>query len=108
MISCSFNRRMAALLGAGLIFTSLWASQLYFNATLTDKNGEKIKLRDAAKNFLNSPMFLEFKRNVGELYNNIWEYGWSTAWINFIELLDPQGEMHALKVTVYVFHIFNL
>lgn len=90
---------MATLFMCGLIFMSLWASHFYFNATVTDKNGEEIKLRDAAKNFLNSPMFLEFKRNLGVLYNNTWEHGWKTAWINFIELLDPQGEMHALKVT---------
>lgn len=52
-------------------------------------------------------MFLEFKRNVGKLYDNIWEYGWSTAWINFIELLDPQGEMHALKVNGYSIIFFS-
>ncbi|KAK8387515.1 hypothetical protein O3P69_018209 [Scylla paramamosain] len=91
-------KRLATLLMCGLVFTSLWASHFYFNATVTDKNGEEIKMRDAAKNFINSPMFLEFKRNLGVLYSNILEYGWKTAWTNFIELLDPQGEMHALKV----------
>ncbi|KAG0699579.1 DnaJ subfamily C member 22 [Chionoecetes opilio] len=91
-------KRVGGLAVCGLLFMGLWASHFYFNATVTDKNGEVIKLRDAAKNFLNSPMFLEFKRNFGVLYNNTREYGWKTAWMNFIELLDPRGEMHALKV----------
>lgn len=80
------------------VFCGLWASHLYFNVTVTDKHGEEIKLRDAARNFLNSPMFLEFKRNLYVIYNDTMEHGWSTAWTNFVELLDPHGEMHSYKV----------
>lgn len=83
----------------GLLFSSLWLSYLYFNATVTDKHGERIKLRDAAKNFLNSPMFLEFKMNIKAIYDDANENGWGNAWSNFVDSLDPFGEKHALKVS---------
>lgn len=93
-----FCKRMMILMLSCLIMSSLWASALYFNATVTDKQGERIKLRDAAKNFLNSPMFLKFKENLRVIYKDAQTNGWSEAWINFVELLDPFGEIHALKV----------
>lgn len=93
-----FCKRTMVLTMSCLLMSSLWASALYFNATVTDKQGERIKLRDAAKNFLNSPMFLKFKENLRFIYNDAQENGWSIAWENFVELLDPLGEIHALKV----------
>lgn len=81
-----------------LLFSTLWFSFLYFNASVTDKDGEKIKLRDAARHFINSPMFQEFKKNLYGIYNDTREHGWGEAWSNFVELLDPHGETHALKV----------
>ncbi|XP_068215912.1 dnaJ homolog subfamily C member 22 isoform X1 [Palaemon carinicauda] len=94
----SLCRRLMVLGLCTTIFLSLWFSFLYFNATVTDKTGERIKLRDAAENFLNSPMFLEFKKNMKQLYNDIMEDGWQNAWSNFVELLDPLGERHSLKI----------
>nr|XP_027222959.1 dnaJ homolog subfamily C member 22-like [Penaeus vannamei] len=91
-------KRLATLAVCGLLFSSLWLSYLYFNATVTDKHGERIKLRDAAKNFLNSPMFLEFKMNIKAIYDDANENGWGNAWSNFVDSLDPFGEKHALKV----------
>ncbi|XP_063585506.1 dnaJ homolog subfamily C member 22-like isoform X1 [Penaeus indicus] len=91
-------KRLATFTVCGLLFSSLWLSYLYFNATVTDKHGERIKLRDAAENFLNSPMFLEFKKNMKAIYDDANENGWSNAWSNFVDSLDPFGEKHALKV----------
>ena len=94
---------MMVLALCAAVFLGLWFSFLYFNATVTDKTGERIKLRDAAQNFLNSPMFLEFKKNMKALYNDIIKDGWQNAWSNFVELLDPLGERHALKVSFSTF-----
>lgn len=99
MFFFSFYRRMMTLSVYLLIFSSLWVSSLYFNATVTDKHGERIKLRDAAKNFFNSPMFLQFKENVKVIISDAMENGWGNAWTNFVELLDPHGKTHALKVS---------
>ncbi|XP_037776245.1 dnaJ homolog subfamily C member 22-like [Penaeus monodon] len=91
-------KRLATFAVCGLLFSSLWLSYLYFNATVTDKHGERIKLRHAAKNFMNSPMFLEFKKNMKAIYDDANENGWGNAWSNFVDSLDPFGEKHALKV----------
>ncbi|KAG7155009.1 dnaJ homolog subfamily C member 22-like [Homarus americanus] len=93
-----FCKRFMTLMMCVVVFNSFWGSALYFNATVTDSQGERIKLRDAAKNFLNSPMFLEFKENLKVIFNDARENGWTNAWTNFVELLDPLGEGHALKV----------
>ena len=42
-------------------------------------------------------MFQEFKGNAKKLYNDTWNEGFSQAWTNFIELMDPSGSIHALK-----------
>ncbi|KAK4315079.1 hypothetical protein Pmani_013673 [Petrolisthes manimaculis] len=91
-------KRLMVMGACWAVFCGLWASHLYFNVTVTDKHGEEIKLRDAACNFLNSPLFLEFKRNLYVIYNDTIVHGWSIAWMNFVELLDPHGEIHAYKV----------
>lgn len=94
----SLCKRLMNLSACLLIFSSLWISALYFNATVTDEHGERIKLRDAAKNFLNSPMFLQFKENLKIVISDAMKNGWGIAWTNFVELLDPHGKNHALKV----------
>ncbi|CAL4114163.1 unnamed protein product, partial [Meganyctiphanes norvegica] len=91
-------RRFLTLCVCVVLFSTLWASFLFFNASVTDKQGERIKLRDAAVHFLNSPMFQEFKKNLYRIYNDTREHGFGEAWTNFVELLDPHGETHALKL----------
>ncbi|XP_076052298.1 dnaJ homolog subfamily C member 22-like [Oratosquilla oratoria] len=91
-------RRILKLSCCWLVFSSLWVSFFYFNAEVTDRQGERIKLRDAARNFLNSPMFLEFKNNVWRIWNDIRVHGLHIAYANFVDMLDPLGEKHALKV----------
>lgn len=46
-----------------LVFVGLLASYFYFNATLTDSEGEEIKLAEAVKHFFTSPMWLDLKVN---------------------------------------------
>lgn len=44
-----------------LVFWSLFISYFYFNATLTDSEGEEIKLTEAVKHFFTSPIWLDLK-----------------------------------------------
>ena len=81
------------------MFCALWLSLIYFNGELTYKDGETVKIKDMISNFVNSPMYSEFKNNTRQLYNDVFEVGWSQAWRNLMELLDPFGEYHALKVS---------
>lgn len=91
-------RRISVLLGCGLVYCSLLASAVYFNAEFVDKNGEQVKVRDAAMNFLNSPMWEEIKDSFQQLYDFYKIYGWQKLAEQFIDQLDPHGERRAKKV----------
>ena len=97
-VNVSICRRFLRLSGWSLFFAALMSSFLYFNATIVSNNNEEIKLRDAVGNFLRSPMFQEFKTNTYKVYNDTWHEGAGQAYRNLIELLDPLGKTHALKV----------
>lgn len=57
----SFVER-TAYLGLGvLLFFSVMGSYLYFNAVITDSEGEEIKLSEAIQHFLTSPIWLDLK-----------------------------------------------
>lgn len=47
-------------------------------------------------------MFLEFKNNIWKLQDEFWTHGWAVMWENFLELLDPFGEQHALKASINI------
>ena len=81
-----------------LAFSSVWITFIYFNGEITYKDGTKAKLREAIPNFFRSPMFLEFKKNFWRLWEDTKHHGFKTAWFNMVELIDPLGEFHSLKV----------
>jgi len=91
-------KRITILGTCGLFYTLLLASGIYFNAEIVDKHGEKVKVRDAAINFLNSPMWEEFKESLQQLYNFYQAHGWRKLHEQIIEQLDPHGERRAYKV----------
>jgi DnaJ family protein C protein 22 len=78
------------------LYSSLWTSWLFFNCTI-DKDGEEVKCRDAAKNFLNSPFWREFKTVMRDLWNYIQHHGISGVWEELISAIDPTGEAGALR-----------
>ncbi len=80
------------------IYASLWGCYIYFNLKIVTKDGDRIKFRDAAKNFLNSPAVQEFTKNVGKLWEHMLEFGFWSTMQQLIESLDPLGEKHALRV----------
>ena len=81
-----------------LLYCSLWTSWFYFNCSVTDKNDENIKCRDALTNFFNSPAWLEFRAVFSRLMDFIREQGIWGLWKEIVEALDPQGENNALKI----------
>jgi DnaJ family protein C protein 22 len=54
-------RRIASFCIVAIVYGGLWSSYFYFNATLTDSEGEEIKLSEAIKHFLTSPIWLDLK-----------------------------------------------
>lgn len=80
------------------LYVSLWGSYAYFNLKITTKDGDRIKFRDAVGNFINSPAFQEFQKNLKSLWTHLLEHGFSSTFQQLIESLDPLGEKHALKV----------
>lgn len=65
----SKSRRLALFVAFALVYGAMWASYFYFNATLTDSEGEEIKLSEAIKHFLTSPIWLDLKVVTLYIYN---------------------------------------
>lgn len=57
----SLVRRTISLGSALVLFLSVMGSYLYFNAVVTDSEGEEIKLSEAVQHFLTSPIWLDLK-----------------------------------------------
>ena len=91
-------KRYFAISLIALVYCSLWVSWFYFNCSVTDKNDENIKCRDALTNFFNSPAWLEFREVLSRLVEFIRQQGIFGLWKEIVEALDPQGEKNALKI----------
>jgi len=94
----SFWKRLVVFTLSILLYSSLWSSWLFFNCTVTDKDDQEIKCRDAAKNFLSSPFWKEFSSVMKDLWNYVSHYGISGLWAELVASLDPSGESNALSV----------
>lgn len=57
----SLVRRTAYLGLALMLYFCVMGSYLYFNAVITDSEGEEIKLSEAVQHFLTSPIWLDLK-----------------------------------------------
>lgn len=53
-------KRFIIISFAVLVYCSMWGSFFYFNASITDSQGEEIKLSEAVKHFFTSPVWLDF------------------------------------------------
>jgi len=91
-------KRMLILFLCSLLYLSLWSSWFYFNCSIVDKNEQEVKCRDAAKNFLKSPIWRECRKVFDDLKTYIQVHGWSGLWREIVEAFDPQGEKSALKL----------
>ncbi|XP_054712590.1 dnaJ homolog subfamily C member 22-like [Uloborus diversus] len=95
----SLWRRITFLVLAGLLYSSLWASWLYFNCEITyGKEEVPVKCREAAKHFFKSPLWQEFVKVMKEMWRVFISHGWREVWRELVEALDPTGEANAYKV----------
>ncbi|XP_015607451.1 dnaJ homolog subfamily C member 22 [Cephus cinctus] len=83
---------------ACLLYTSLWGSYFYFNASITDSEGEEIKISDAIRHFLTSPIWLDLKASLEETWRQAKHQGFWATWRQLVDLTDPRGEINAYKV----------
>ncbi|XP_076248870.1 TM2 and DnaJ domain-containing protein wurst [Calliopsis andreniformis] len=94
----SLFRRSLCLGLAVVIYLSLIGSFLYFNAVITDSEGEEIKLSEAIQHFLTSPIWLDLKASLEGTWNQAVHQGFWATWAQLIDLTDPRGEINAYKV----------
>ncbi|KAK7605257.1 hypothetical protein V9T40_007115 [Parthenolecanium corni] len=91
-------RRIMILGAAYLLFCSMWASYFYFNAKITDQDGEEIPVREAFYHFIKSPVWKDLKNSLIETWNYAQQHGWMETWRQVVEMSDPYGENNAYKV----------
>lgn len=94
----SFCKRITVLFLCCTLYSSLWTGYVFYNLRFTTTEGDEIRFRDAVGNLIKSPAFQEFSKNVGALYEHCLKHGFSSAWGQLIDSLDPLGERNALKV----------
>ncbi|XP_011160116.1 dnaJ homolog subfamily C member 22 [Solenopsis invicta] len=94
----SFIRRMTYLSLAVMVLFAVIGSYLYFNAIITDSEGEEIKLSEAVQHFLTSPIWTEFKASLEATWNQARHQGFWATWAQLVDLTDPRGEINAYKV----------
>lgn len=92
-----FWKRLLVLALCALLYASLWTSWIYFNCKM-EVNGEEVRCREAAKNFLTSPLWKDFAQVMRDMYIVISHQGFASVWQELIASLDPHGEANALKV----------
>lgn len=93
-----FVQRIFYLGIAVAIYVSLLGSFLYFNAVVTDSEGEEIKLSEAIQHFLTSPIWLDLKASLEATWNQAVHQGFWATWAQLIDLTDPRGEINAYKI----------
>nr|XP_033330871.1 dnaJ homolog subfamily C member 22 [Megalopta genalis] len=91
-------RRLFYLTLAAAFYISLLVSYFYFNAVVTDSEGEEIKLSEAIRHFLTSPIWLDLKASLEATWNQAVHQGFWATWAQLIDLTDPRGEINAYKV----------
>ncbi|XP_057334756.1 dnaJ homolog subfamily C member 22 [Microplitis mediator] len=94
----SAGKRFLGLTLAVTLYLALWTSYFYFNAVVTDSDGEEIKLSEAVKHFFTSPMWLDLKTTLWATWEQIKNQGFWATWQQLIDMSDLRGEMNAYKV----------
>lgn len=93
-----FLKRCLTIGACALLYSSLWGSYLYFNAKITDGEGEEIPLNEAMHHFFKSPWWVDLKQSLVDTWDFAQQHGWYETWSQIVELSDPFGEQNAFKV----------
>lgn len=94
----NFVRRMTVLGLALMLYFIVIGSYLYFNAVITDSEGEEIKLSEAVRHFLTSPIWTDLKASLEATWNHAKHQGFWATWAQLVDLTDPRGEINAFKI----------
>ncbi|XP_076682060.1 TM2 and DnaJ domain-containing protein wurst [Andrena cerasifolii] len=94
----SLVRRFSYLGLAVALYLALLGSYLYFNAAITDSEGEEIKLSEAVRHFLTSPIWLDLKASLAATWTQATNQGFWETWTQLVDLTDPRGEINAYRV----------
>lgn len=85
--------------GAYAIFMLFWSSYIYFNAKITDADGEEVPAREAIYTFFKSAWVADLKQSLIDLRNYVKQHGILETLRQMMELsLDSYGEEDAYKV----------
>lgn len=87
---------------------ALWSSYLYFNAKVTDENGDEVPFHEALGHFFSSPWWLDVKQSFIDVWQFAQEHGWMETWRQIVSLSDPSGEQNAFKVKLYLYQIISM
>lgn len=60
----SLPKRCLYITLAVCVYAALWSSYFYFNAVITNSEGEEIKLAEAVQHFFTSPIWLDLTVNL--------------------------------------------
>ncbi|XP_046996856.1 dnaJ homolog subfamily C member 22 [Schistocerca americana] len=94
----SLCRRLTVFTLCLSLYMSLWCSYIYFNAKLTDSNGEEVRVHEALHHLFTSPLWTDLKQSLKDTYNFAQHHGWYETWKLVVDLSDPHGEQNAYKV----------
>lgn len=94
----SICRRIIVISMCCLLYMALWSSYLYFNAKVTDEEGDEVPFHEALGHFFSSPWWLDVKQSFIDVWQFAQEHGWMETWRQIVTLSDPSGEQNAFKV----------
>jgi len=83
---------------ANLLMVVMFTSALYYNCSVTTRDGVEIPLRDAFHNILVSPAWAELRRTVPRLLHRLINEGFHKFMFDLRVVLDPEGENSAYRV----------
>ncbi|CAI6349317.1 unnamed protein product [Macrosiphum euphorbiae] len=91
-------KRIVVISMCCLLYMALWSSYLYFNAKVTDEDGDEVPFHEALGHFFSSPWWLDVKQSFIDVWQFAQEHGWMETWRQIVSLSDPSGEQNAFKV----------
>lgn len=97
----SLVRRIGTLYVCGLMYLSFFGSYCYFNAKITNADGDVVHVHEAISSAMNSPWWSEFKQSLGETYAHLQHRGYYETYKMIIDQLDTDGEQKALEVIIF-------
>jgi len=84
---------------ANLLMTVMLISALYYNCSVTTRDGTEVPLRDAIHNMIVSPAWSEVRLTAGRLFHCLVHEGLRKFVSELRIVLDPEGENSAYRVT---------